>query len=480
MIIPDYEEYQSTTGLFYHKRTDKYYSFFQKYDSVFMNTLETTNYNEIIHNRHFPLWMLRHSLGVPGGHEDYSTYVVGDHEKSREEELGYCVNSEGKLKDMDFAGISINIDQGGYAHAVGPIHAGVIEPGHFRFSMKGEVIKLLMIRLGFQKRNIREKIINQFPVKVMPFSEVISGDSTVAYSTAFSNIYEEAMDLPISDEVKLIRMILLELERIAIHIGDMGAIAGDIGYYPLHGLCATDRGVPLGVMEALTGSRFGRGAIFPGEVRLNPRLKTEDLKKLANNIHIVFKSVEKHFLRATRTSTIRERLHDCGKITKLDVLKNGFVGMPARCTGMKQDMRYSEPLYQDGSVPLGLNIESEYLNGDAWARFYLRYLEYKNSCLWLENVIPNIDITKSGRGKLIVSDVKKCRPGLYYKSIEGWRGPVLVALDLSKDCKILDSYIRDPSVTNWHALELSVRGELIGDFPLNNKSFNLSYVGFDL
>ena len=149
-------------------------------------------------------------------------------------------------------------------------------------------------------------------------AEAISGDTAVAYSTAFSRIYEEAAGIKVSDEVKLIRMVLLEVERVAVHIGDLGALAGDIGYYPLHGVCATDRGVPLGVMETLTGSRFGKGAIFPGEVRLNKNLNLSILISLAANLINCFRRVEYQFMRAVNSSTIRERLDDCGKITKIE------------------------------------------------------------------------------------------------------------------------------------------------------------------
>ena len=154
--------------------------------------------------------------------------------------------------------------------------------------------------------------------------------------------------------------------------------------------------------------------------------------------------------------------------------------MPARATGLRMDMRYSEPLYQTAKYPLDLNLEREHLNGDAWARFYLRFLEVKNSIAWLEKILPELDTTKAGKGDLLVQKANKFKPGIYFQSVEGWRGSVLVALDINAKGQIGEAYIRDPSVLNWHALELAVRGELIGDFPLNNKSFNLSYVGFDL
>jgi Ni,Fe-hydrogenase III large subunit len=478
-----FDSYEFITGLYYNKRTSSFYKFLQTNESVKMVPMKDIKFKEIVKETRYPMWLLKHSLGVKGGEEDYSemdTQSIRNSNERRKFELDRSMVSNSEIRDLNFRGISVNVKSDSYSHAVGPIHAGIIEPGHFRFSVTGEYIQHLNIRLGFQKRNILELIKGKLPLAALPIAEAISGDTAIAYATTFSRIYEEAAGLKISDEVKLIRMALLEVERVAVHIGDLGAMAGDIGYYPLHGVCATDRGVPLGVMETLTGSRFGKGVVFPGEVRLNKNLNLSVLITLAANLINCFRRVEYQFMRAVNSTTIRERLDDCGRITKIQVLHNSFIGMPARATGLRMDMRYSEPLYQTAKYPLDLNLERDHLNGDAWARFYLRFLEVKNSIVWLEKILPELDITKAGNGDLRIQKVTKFKPGIYYQSVEGWRGSVLVALDINAKGQIEDAYIRDPSVLNWHALELAVRGELIGDFPLNNKSFNLSYVGFDL
>jgi Ni,Fe-hydrogenase III large subunit len=478
-----FDSYELITGIFFSRRNSCFYKFLQNNESVKMIPLKDLKLKDIVKEIRFPLWLLKHSLGVESGEEDYSDIdieSVKNVSERRKLELQHSMIGNSEIRDLNFRGISVNVKPDSYSHAVGPIHAGIIEPGHFRFSVTGEYIQHLNIRLGFQKRNILQLLNGKLPLAALPIAEAISGDSAVAYATAFSRIYEEAASIKVSDEVKLIRMVLLEVERIAVHIGDLGAIAGDIGYYPLHGVCATDRGVPLGVMETLTGSRFGKGAIFPGEVRLNKNLNLSILITLAANLINCFRRVEYQFLRAVNSSTIRERLDDCGKITKTQVLQNSFIGMAARATGLRMDMRYSEPLYQTSKFPLDLNLEREHLKGDAWSRFYLRFLEVKNSITWLEKILPDIDITKANKGSFFSGKAGKFKPGIYFQSIEGWRGSILVALDINSKGQIIDAYIRDPSVLNWHALELAVRGELIGDFPLNNKSFNLSYVGFDL
>jgi Ni,Fe-hydrogenase III large subunit len=314
----------------------------------------------------------------------------------------------------------------------------------------------------------------------MPLAEAIASDSTISYATAFANIFEQAAGIKVSEEVKLLRMVLLEIERIAIHIGDIGGIAGDVGYYPLLGVCSTDRGVALGAMETLTGNRFGKGSIYPGEVKLNREITKEDLILLTENLKNMFQRVEYQILKSMHSSTIKERLHTCGLISRHQVYRKAFIGMAARCTGIVQDLRLSEELYLQTGMTLWLEENREDLTGDAWSRFYLRYVELKNSCEWLIHILPKLNLSQPLKREFLITKKKKYKPGIYFSSIEGWRGPVLVALDISSDGKILDSYIRDPSVLNWHALELAVRGELIGDFPLNNKSFNLSYLGVDL
>lgn len=152
--------------------------------------------------------------------------------------------------------------------------------------------------------------------------------------------------------------------------------------------------------------------------------------------------------------------------------------MVEKCTGLSRDLRNLEKSYMLSS-PISLELNRDHMKGDAWARFYLRYEELKNSGKWLIEAIPKLEAAFSLKlGK--VQSKSAVKKGTYYSAVEGWRGPVLVSLDLDAVGSIENAYIREVSVPNWHALELAVRGEYIGDFPLNNKSFNLSYVGVDL
>jgi Ni,Fe-hydrogenase III large subunit len=470
------------TGIHFSKDSKFYYKYIYEKNQIQMEKSPLEDPIEIFEDERIPLWLLRHSVGKEGKEENLERILITPkdnylHFIERGSMLYGAMLDSTTIRNLDYRGIKLDTAPDEYCHAVGPIHAGIIEPGHFRFIVRGEEIQNLTIRLGFQKRNILQKLQGLQIRKAFPIVESISGDSSVAYASALAEIIEKSSSIPVPSSVLFLRAVLLELERIAIHIGDIGAIGGDIGYYPILGLCSTDRGVPLGFMELLTGSRFGRGAIQAGNIFLNKHIQLSDLKQASTNLQKAFQRIESQFIRIHKNSTIRERTYQCGEITQEMVTKNGFVGMPAKCTGINLDLRNSNPLYSQ-KKPLSLELNSEEMNGDVWARWYLRYWELKNSVQWVTSVI------EEAYSDFINTQVPKYdfsfKEGMHFSAVEGWRGPVLVSMELDNKGIIQDSYIRDPSVLNWHALEIAVRGELIGDFPLNNKSFNLSYVGFDL
>ncbi|TGK05719.1 metal (Ni/Fe) hydrogenase large subunit, partial [Leptospira semungkisensis] len=202
---------------------------------------------------------------------------------------------------------------------------------------------------------------------ISSYAEAISGDSSVAYGIAFSKAFEEAHGISVPEEVAFARTVLLEIERIAIHIGDMGAIAGDVGYYPLQGVCSMQRGVPLGVMEALTGNRFGRGALSPGKVRLKKDLSESVLADLAKRIADVTEDVAGHFERAASKSTNRERLQICGALTPKQLRELGFVGMVEKCIGFSRDLRHHDTSYSLAGEGIKLDLDHANMKGDAWA-----------------------------------------------------------------------------------------------------------------
>lgn len=432
---------------------------------------------EIVKSPKYPMWLLRHSIGTGEWQEEYADwtreeYLNGTHDTKIKK---YFRN--GNLKSLNYNGMHVPVSESGYSHPVGPIHAGVIEPGHFRFSLEGEHIQSLDIRLGFQTRDIRKKIIGLSALPATHMIESISGDSSVAYSTAASRIYEMASGFSESVDMKLWRAVLLEVERVAIHIGDIGAIGADIGYYPIHGVCSTERGVPLGIMERLVGNRFGRFANLPGKVVISEKCNPQVILEILNLLKNLKKTMEFHFSKMRKNPTIKERLENCGMITKQQAYRNAYVGMVWRCTGLKGDLRFQEDVYK--STPKPMNLELEELKGDAWSRLLLRYQEVVHSIDWLLEALPLLNLNLKTLKIQEIAELKT-KPGIYFQAVEGWRGPVLISLVLDDKSRVVEGYFRDPSVLNWHSLELAVRKELIGDFPLNNKSFNLSYVGVDL
>ncbi|TGL53120.1 hydrogenase-4 subunit E [Leptospira kemamanensis] len=462
-----------------------YYQFLYQNNLIEMEEVKSKKSNiDFLLDQKYPVWLVRHSFGQDMGSEEYSELKEEDFLNDNRGKNLSLHQKTGVVRDLFYHGLTVPFSDGNYSHAVGPIHAGIIEPGHFRFVVEGEEIRHLTIRLGFQKRNIQELILNKPIGQVMSYSETISGDTSIGYSLTFSNIYEEAYGIHLPKDIRLFRSILVELERIAVHIGDLGGISEDIGYYPLYGVCVTDRGAALGLMETWTGHRFGKSVIRPGKVLVNQKISPKLAKESFYQLKKVYNTrVRPQILRALSISTLKERMQGCGFISESDVETYGFVGMVARMAGVEDDLRKNHTDYPNWK-PLPLKEEHHHYNGDVWARMYLRFAEIEQSLDWIENIISTLDwdlVWSEGRDqRLNELFTKKINPGVFFKTVEAWRGPLLVALNLDEDGYVKNSYIRDPSVLNWHALELAVRGEQISDFPLNNKSFNLSYVGFDL
>lgn len=471
------------TGVFHSKNSNRYYHFLDESNVIRMELVPGKKSGiDFLLDDTYPIWILRHSLGKDIGEEDYSKLSETDYLTTNRSKVLGLHQKGGSLRDLFYHGLKVPMSSSAYSHAVGPIHAGIIEPGHFRFSVEGEIIRHLSIRLGFQSRGILEKLKHIPFGQFVPVAETISGDTSLGYAVLFSRLLEKMFSIQVSKNANLFRGLLNEVERIAIHIGDLGALAEDIGYYPLFGVCATDRGAALGLMESWTGSRFGKGSVRPGGLLVNKRIKWQEAKDAAQNLQNIFKkNIEPQVLRALSASTIRERLQSCGIVPLDSADKFGFLGPVARAMGSPRDTRNADDSYQDW-VPLHFHEERENLKGDAWARFYLRYLEIQQSLAYIQNTLPKIDFESLWSESNVVSplSLNQMEPlsGVYFSSFEAWRGNLLAGIEIQESDR--DLYVRDASVPNWHALEMAVREEQIGDFPLNNKSFNLSYVGFDL
>jgi Ni,Fe-hydrogenase III large subunit len=355
---------------------------------------------------------------------------------------------------------------------VGPIHAGVIEPGHFRFSCHGEKVYYLEIEHGFQHRGVEALFTrkNTLPVYLEKLSESIAGDTVIGHCGTFIRAMESAGNIAVSRKAKRIRTIALELERIAVHLGDLSALSGDVAYLTGNAVFGTLRTKVINTTMSLCGNRFGRGLLAIGGVQYDIFTNGQDkilsmINKLEDDVllagEVLFSS-----------ASILERFEKTGIVEKKTAVEIGMVGPAARASGVAIDIRSDHPYGAYESFPVHkLTLES----GDVFARAYIRFVEIQQSIKIIRDQIQNIP-----EGEL-KSDVAALQSNRFTVSLtEGWRGEIAHILLTDKDGRIKRLKIKDPSFNNWLALALAVRDEGISDFPLCNKSFNLSYCGVDL
>lgn len=350
--------------------------------------------------------------------------------------------------------------------AVGPVHAGIIEPGHFRFICNGERVNHLEIQLGYQHRGV-EQLLKKRPS--VQLAESICGDTTIGHSLAFARALEGLSGIEVSYKEQLIRLIALEMERMAIHVGDIGAIAGDVGYYMAADILAVTRTLVINTMLELSGSRFGKGLLKIGGVNydIDSTIKEKIQKMLSEVCDRTEKVVNAMFGHAT----VLSRLENTGIVGKKRAKEIGLVGLAARASGLETDSRIFDNLYQD----FGHKIETMG-TGDVYARAYLRYKEIVASSRLIERFLMKLDGEISNKRY----NLSLAPNSFVFSLVEGWRGEIAHTV-MTDSMSYIENYkIKDPSVNNWFGLAIAVRNNQISDFPVCNKSFNLSYCGFDL
>lgn len=353
--------------------------------------------------------------------------------------------------------------------AVGPIHAGVIEPGHFRFNCQGEKVYNLEIMLGYQHRGVEDLIVKKPSIQL---AESVCGDSVIAYAMAYSQIMEELSDTKISTKAKIIRRIALEMERIAIHIGDMGAILGDIAYLMGKEVYGVTRTLVINTMLEISGSRFGRGLIDFGGVNFD--IDKEMSEKIKDTLNEVKKTVEKMTKASLKSSTVMSRLEKTGVVNLETAQELNLVGMIGRSCGIDLDSRFD---FEDEFYK-GLEKKPFKATNDAYSRFRIRYKEVMESISYTKHLLRQLDEYKDDS---ILSQAQKLIPASFALSIvESWRGELVHAALTDENGNLKRYKIKDPSFNNWWGLSMAVRNNGISDFPLCNKGFDLSYCGFDL
>ncbi len=355
---------------------------------------------------------------------------------------------------------------------VGPIHASVIEPGHFRFMCHGERIQHLEIQLGYQHRGVEPLLLSRPPAARAALIETVAGDSSIAYAWTYAAALEALAGLALPPEVGHLRAVALELERVAMHLVGLTGLATDIAFLQGGTTYGRLRTAIINATMRVCGSRFGRGWLRPGGVRFGiddtrRRDLLDTLAAFAKDLHEVNDLV-------LSARSVRARFQGTGTVSRQAALDLGLVGLSARASGVRRDARCDLPPapYRDHPVE-GLTEDS----GDCWARLRLRVREIDESLRWLRRVLGDPGLSLAPHRATLGA----LAPDTLCISVqEGFRGPVVMALETGADGQVLHHKVQDPSLVNWFGLALSVRENGISDFPLCNKSFDLSYCGSDL
>lgn len=351
---------------------------------------------------------------------------------------------------------------GVYEIPVGPVHAGLIEPGHFRFSVVGETILRMKARLWFVHRGIEKHAEGRSLSDVLAITERISGDTAVGHSLAYAMAVEEALGITVSEDATLVRAQLLECERIYNHVADLGAIINDVGFSIVAAHTARLREDLLRHNERLTGHRLLRGAITVGGARI---LRPVDVDLVAG---VVREAVELSQL-AMSHSVVTDRLRGTAVLSAEKVRHMNVLGYVARASGVPVDARADQPF-----VDLGREFHVvTRTSGDVEARFLMRAAEIAVSAAVLRDLSGRL----AGRlGEIVPVPTAS---GAGFSVVEAWRGGLCHRVEVSEGV-VTRLKVVDPSWFNWPALPQALTDTIVPDFPLANKSFNLSYAGNDL
>lgn len=354
---------------------------------------------------------------------------------------------------------------------VGPIHAGIIEPGHFRFSCLGEVITNLEIRLGYQHRGV-EKRLTQVPWTQARFlAESASSDTAAGNALAHAVAMEQLLEIDAPPRAHALRTIALELERFANHVGDLGAIAGDIGYSAGAALFPPLRGATLALAQLLSGNRRQRWYIVPGGVT---RDLTDDRRHaLKTGLQELIGKVREFIPLILDNPAALERMEGTGRLAPGLAQDFGIVGPAGRASGSTYDARQT---FTHGMYPALAPPPARRESGDALARAQIRVNEIDTSAAIIMRLLE--ELPDSPYRISLPEQLPSSRVGVGI--VEAWRGELIHWITTDANGQIGRYAIKDPSFNNWTGLAIAVRGNLVADFPLCNKSFNLSYSGNDL
>lgn len=370
----------------------------------------------------------------------------------------------------DYAFVRVEGD-GVHEIPVGPVHAGIIEPGHFRFSVVGEKVLRLEERLGYTHKGVEHRFVGMDVATGARLAGRVSGDSTVAYAWAYAMAVESAAGMRIPERARWLRAVLLERERIANHLGDLGALGNDaaFGFALSQFSCLREDWQRLN--HTVFGHRLLMDVIQPGGVacRLLPeatRLLLRQMDEVEDAVRDLRRIFEEH-------AGLQDRFVTTGRVSEGLASQLGLVGFAARASGIARDLRSDFPWPPYDQVDFKVVTQP---NGDVAARVNQRFDEILES-LRIQRLMLGSSLPLLGLDRVTVGAPRNGE-GLGW--IEGWRGEVLVSVAFDAEGHIARCHCHDPSWQNWPVLEHAVIGNIVADFPLINKSFNLSYAGQDL
>jgi Ni,Fe-hydrogenase III large subunit len=369
----------------------------------------------------------------------------------------------------DYAFIRVDGD-GVHEIAVGPVHAGIIEPGHFRFSVVGEKVLRLEQHLGYVHKGIERRFMDFEPREAHRLAARISGDSAVAFSWAYCQALEGLSGITLPARALHLRALALELERLQNHLGDLGALGNDAGFaFGLSQFSRIKETLTRAMHQAL-GQRYLLDYVIPGGIAQDVdsagvMLLVRLAREIGGEANMLREIYDEH-------AGVRDRFVGAGQVTPALARQLGLCGLAGRASGQEFDLRVDQPWAPYDQLGTRKCVNAD---GDVAARVAVRFDEVQEACVLIARILRGLPAgdTRAGIGTANA-------PGLAVGLIEGWRGPVLIALDVGANGAIRRCHAHDPSWQNWPVLEHAIIGNIVPDFPLINKSFSLSYSGHDL
>jgi Ni,Fe-hydrogenase III large subunit len=353
---------------------------------------------------------------------------------------------------------------------VGPVHAGIIEPGHFRFQCHGEEVLHLEIALGYQHRGVESLLLHPNATRSVIVAETIAGDASIGHATAYCTALESLAGARVGLRAHAIRGIALELERLANHVGDLGALCNDVAFLPGASYLGRLRGDFLNLTLEICGNRFGRNLVRPGGVMFDiPRELSDRLRKRLEQLRPeVAQILDLMFSQ----SSVLTRFEGTGPLSEEQAEDIGLVGPAARACGCARDVRHDHPhgIFQFSHIPVAMET-----TGDVYARAAVRWLEVDRSIEFLLELLG-----KKPAGNIFGPIGPLRTNAMVFGLCETWRGEAMHVACTNAEGTLDFVKVKDPSMHNWFGLALAMRGAAVSDFPICNKSFNLSYAGHDL